>query len=177
MKIARRTLAAGVVVALAGCASVMGTPHQQVPIQSTPSDASVVITDEKGITVFKGATPTSVTLQKSTGSYWGGKDYVVTITKEGYGTQSIPVRSSPNGWYIAGNFVFGSIIGWFVIDPWSGNMWSLSPDVVAPSLQTDAGSPAASHNNASPDRIRILLLQDVPQDLRAKMTRINPAKS
>ena len=106
-----------------------------------------------------------------------GKDYVVTITKEGYGTQSIPVRSSPNGWYIAGNFVFGSIIGWFVIDPWSGNMWSLSPDVVAPSLQADAGSPAASHNNASPDRIRIMLLQDVPQDLRAKMTRINPAKS
>ena len=177
MNHASKTLAACVAVALAGCASIMGSPHQQLPIQSSPSDANVVITDEKAFVVFRGTTPASVMLPKSTGSYWGGKDYVVTITKEGYGTQSIPVRSSPNGWYIAGNFVFGSIIGWFVIDPWSGNMWSLSPDVVAPSLQADAGSPAASHNNASPDRIRILLLQDVPQDLRAKMTRINPAKS
>ncbi len=175
MKIARRTLAAGVVVALAGCASIMGTPNQQVPIQSTPSDASVVVTDEKGITVFKGTTPTSVALQKSTGSYWGGKDYVVTISKDGFGTQTIPVRTSPNGWYIAGNFVFGSIIGWFVIDPGSGNMWSLSPDVVAPSLQADAGASPTTHNNTSPDRIRIMLLQDVPQELRAKMTRINRA--
>jgi len=173
MNIARRVLAAGVVLALSGCASIMGQPNQQVPIQSTPSDASVTITDEKGILVFKGTTPTSVTLQKSTGSYWGGKDYVVTISKEGYGTQTIPVRTSPNGWYIAGNFVFGSIIGWFVIDPWSGNMWSLSPDVVSPSLQTDCGGSPTAHNNTSPDRIRILLLQDVPQDLRARMTPIN----
>jgi hypothetical protein len=173
MKFAPRTLAAAVVIGLAGCASIMGTPNQQVPIQSTPTDANVVITDEKGIVVFKGMTPTSVTLQKSTGSYWGGKDYVVTISKEGFGTQTIPVRSSPNGWYIAGNFVFGGIIGWFVVDPWSGSMWSLSPDVVAPSLQT--GDSPAAHNNSSPDRIRIMLLQDVPQDLRAKMTRINKA--
>jgi hypothetical protein len=177
MKLAPRTLAASVLLALAGCASIMGTPNQQVPIQSTPSDASVVITDEKGIIVFKGTTPTSVTLQKSTGRYWGGKDYVVTIAKDGYGAQTIPVRSSPNGWYIAGNFVFGSIIGWFVVDPWSGNMWSLSPDVVSPSLATDAAASPAAHNNSSPDRIRIMLLEDVPQDLRAKMTPINPAKS
>ena len=173
MKNVRRTLAASVVLVFAGCASIMGRPDQLVPIQSTPSDAQVTITDEKGLTVFKGTTPTSVTLQKSTGSYWGGKDYVVTIAKEGFGTQTIPVRTTPNGWYIAGNFVFGSIIGWFVVDPWSGNMWSLSPDVVSPSLQT-AEAPAA-HNNTSPDRIRIMLLEDVPQDLRAKMTRIDKA--
>ena len=174
MKLAPTTLAASVVIALAGCASIMGQANQQVPIQSTPSDASVTITDEKGIMVFKGTTPTSVSLQKSTGSYWGGKDYVVTISKPGFGTQTIPVRTSPNGWYIAGNFVFGSIIGWFVIDPWSGNMWSLSPDVVAPSLQADGGAPPTTHNNTSPDRIRIVLLEDVPENLRAKMTRINP---
>ena len=173
MKFAPGTLAASVAIALAGCASIMGQPNQQVPIQSTPSDATVTITDEKGITVFKGTTPTSVTLQKSTGAYWGGKDYVVTISKPGFGTQTVPVRTSPNGWYIAGNFVFGSIIGWFVIDPWSGNMWSLSPDVVSPSLQADAGASPTTHNNTSPDRIRILLLEDVPQDLRAKMTRLN----
>lgn len=172
MKFAPRTLAAAVVVALAGCASIMGQANQQVPIQSTPTDAAVTITDEKGITVFKGTTPTSVSLQKSTGSYWGGKDYVVTISKPGFGTQTIPVRTSPNGWYIAGNLVFGGLLGWFVIDPWSGNMWSLSPDVVAPSL-AGADSPPTSHNNTAPDRIRIMLLEDVPQDLRAKMTRIN----
>ena len=47
----------------------MGQPTQLVPIMSTPSDASILVTDEKGVDVFKGQTPTTVTLAKSDGSY------------------------------------------------------------------------------------------------------------
>lgn len=164
-----RTAAAAALLALSGCATIVGNPNQLVPIQSTPGDASVLITDETGTEVFKGSTPTSVTLQKSTGKYWGKKSYTVKINKEGYQEQSIPITASANGWYIAGNFLFGGLIGWFIVDPLNGNMYTLSPEAITSNLTTKT-----SHNNVKHDgSISIVLLQDVPAELRARMTRIH----
>lgn len=170
MKFSKAALAAAIAISLSGCATIMGSPTQTLPISSTPSDAKVVIADEAGVEVFSGSTPTSVTLNKSTGRYWGGKSFKVTITKPGFKTQVIPVTSSPNGWYIAGNFVFGGLIGWFAVDPLSGNMYTLSPEAVAASMPNEA----AAHNNKATDgSIAIALLQDVPAHLRDKLVRIN----
>lgn len=153
---------------LAGCASIMGSPNQLVPISSVPSDAAIVITDETGAEIFKGATPTNVTLQKSTGHYWGKKSYTVTISKPGFSAQTIAITASANGWYIGGNLLFGGLIGWFVVDPFSGSMYTLSPENISASLP--AGS---AHNNTAKDgSIAVLLLQDVPAELRDKMQRI-----
>ena len=58
-----------------GCATIIGESAQLMPINSSPSDANVVIIDEKGMEIFKGKTPTTITLAKSDGSYWGGKSY------------------------------------------------------------------------------------------------------
>lgn len=68
---------------LGGCATIVGDKTQLVPISCTPIDASILITDENGVQVFKGLTPTSVMLQKSDGSYWGKKSFTVNISKEG----------------------------------------------------------------------------------------------
>ena len=153
---------------LVGCATIVGDKTQLMSLNSTPSEAVVKITDEKGVDVFTGKTPTTVTLQKADGSYWGGKNYTVTISKEGYEAQTIPVKSNPNGWYIAGNFVFGGLIGWFIVDPLTGAMYNLSPEQISASLSTKA-----AHNNSSADgNISIVLLEDVPFDLRDKMTRL-----
>jgi hypothetical protein len=170
MKFSKAALAAAVAISLSGCATIMGSPTQTLPISSTPSDAKVVIVDEAGTEVFSGSTPTSVTLNKSTGRYWGGKSFKVTISKAGFKTQVIPVTSSPNGWYIAGNFVFGGLIGWFAVDPMNGNMYTLSPEAVASSMAAES----SAHNNKSTDgSIAIALLQDVPAHLRDKLVRIN----
>jgi len=147
----------------------MGDKTQLMGINSTPSEAIVKITDEKGMDIFAGKTPTTVTLQKADGSYWGGKSYFVRISKEGYETQNIPIISSANGWYIAGNLVFGGLIGWFIVDPLTGAMYNLSPEQINASLGTKV-----SHNNTTTDgNISIILLEDVPIRLRQKMTRIN----
>lgn len=168
MKI-RSFIAAASICAASGCASIMGDSTQMLPISSSPSDASIVITDETGAEVFRGTTPASVSLHKSDGSYWGGKDYSVVISKPGYHAQSIPVKASPNAWYIGGNFIFGGLVGWFVVDPLSGKMYTLSPQNVSASLGADM-----AHNNAADDgSISVVLLEDVPQDLRAHMTPIN----
>ena len=153
---------------VAGCATIVGNPVQVVPVDSSPDGAAVAIVDETGKTVFRGETPTTVTLQKSDGSYWGGKDYTVTISKSGYQEQSIPIASSPNGWYIAGNILLGGLIGWFIVDPLNGAMYTLTPAEVDASL-----SGGSSHNNRNTDgSISIVLLEDVPESLRAKMKRI-----
>lgn len=156
-------------IALSGCATIVGSPTHLMPVSSVPSEANVSIVDEKGAEVFKGATPTTVTLQKSDGSYWGKKSYTVRISKPGFQTQTIPVTASANGWYIAGNIVFGGLIGWFIVDPFNGNMYNLSPESINSSLP--AGT--AHNNSALNGGIAIMLIEDVPAELRSKMVRIN----
>lgn len=155
-------------ILLTGCATIVGDKTQLVPISSTPSEASIVITDETGTDIFKGLTPTTVTLPKSDGSYWGGKSFNVEISKAGYETQVIPVKASPNGWYVAGNFVFGGLIGWFIVDPMNGGMYTLSPQQISSS-----GNKDYTHNNSEKDAISVVLLQDVPSELLGQMKKIN----
>jgi hypothetical protein len=154
---------------LSGCATIVGDKAQLVPVSSTPSDATVMITDEKGSVVFEGKTPTEVTLEKSDGSYWGGKNFTVKISKEGFETQTIPVTSHPNGWYIGGNIIFGGLIGWFIIDPLNGGMYTLTPEQVSSSL----GEKSAHNNTATDGSISIVLIQDVPLSLLSKMQKVN----
>jgi len=164
----RLALAAAAAWALTGCATIVGSPTQTIPISSSPSEAKVLVTDEAGTEVFAGTTPISVTLNKSTGRYWGGKEFKVTISKPGYKPQTIPVTSSPNGWYIAGNFFFGGLIGWFAVDPFSGNMYTLSPDALSSTLTAET-----AHNNRATDgSISIVLLENVAPELRDKLVRI-----
>jgi hypothetical protein len=161
--------AVAMAVALSGCATIVGHPDQTIPVSSTPSDAQISIVDEGGVEVFKGTTPTTVTLAKSTGNYWGKKSYTVKIAKDGYKTQSVPVTADANGWYIGGNLIFGGLIGWFAVDPFSGNMYTLSPEAVATTL-----GDKTAHNNTSKDgSIVVMLLQDVPVQLRGQLTRVN----
>lgn len=154
---------------VASCATIVGDKTQLIGISSNPSSAQITITDEKGAVVFEGQTPTTVTLQKADGSYWGGKTYSVQIKKEGYEPQTIPVTSNVNGWYIGGNLIFGGLIGWFVVDPLTGAMYNLSPEQITASL-----GQKAAHNNTSKDgNIAIVLIEDVPASLRDKMVKIS----
>jgi hypothetical protein len=156
-------------VACAACATIVGHPTQTIPVSSVPGDAAVWIVDEAGMEVFKGVTPTTVTLLKSTGKYWGKKSYTVTITKPGFQSQTIPIAASATGWYLAGNLVFGGLIGWFIVDPFNGNMYTLSPEAVAGTLAA-----STTHNNKSRDgSITIVLLEDVPMSLRGEMVAVH----
>jgi hypothetical protein len=157
------------IMLLSGCATIVGDKTQLIPISSTPSEANILIVDETGTEVFKGLTPTTVTLQKSDGTYWGKKSFTVEITKEGYEKQVIPVTASANGWYIGGNIIFGGIIGWFIVDPLNGAMYTLSPEQVTSTL----GEKMAHNNHASDGSISIVLIQDVPSELRSQMTKVN----
>ncbi|MGK5712924.1 hypothetical protein ACSNKO_18985, partial [Proteus mirabilis] len=76
-----------------------------------------------------------VTLEKSTGSYFGKKQYEVTISKDGASPVTLPLKSNANGWYIGGNLLFGGLIGWFLVDPFNGGMYTLHPEKVEATLK------------------------------------------
>jgi hypothetical protein len=158
-----------IVLTLTACATIVGNETQLISVSSAPMGADIDIADETGAVIFNGKTPTTVTLNKSTGKYWGGKDYTVKITLDGYQTQTVAITHHPNGWYIAGNIIFGGLIGWFVVDPFSGKMYNLSPEAVNATLTNNK----SSLNSYSPDSIRITLISDVPENLRGELVQIN----
>ncbi|MDE8035779.1 hypothetical protein OQ257_11515 [Actinobacillus equuli subsp. equuli] len=115
---------------ISGCATIMGDKTQTLPISSNPDGATYTITDEKGNVVQKGVTPSMITLEKSDGSYFGKKTYTLSFTKKGYKSVTYPLKTSPNGWYIGGNLVFGGLVGWLLVDPLNGGMYNINPDKV-----------------------------------------------
>lgn len=155
-------------VVLTGCATIMGNETHNMPVVSTPSDATIRIVDEKGVEVFNGKTPTTITLKKSDGSYFGKKEYTVTISKSGFATQIIPVKANASGLYIGGNLLFGGFIGWFIVDPLNGKMYNINPEVAK------EGDKSLTHNNTNAEGgITIMLLQDVPESMRGSLQPLN----
>lgn len=151
-----------------GCASIVTDSTQNVRIDSRPDAAHVTVTDQSGRRVARGETPMSVALDKAAG-YFDGQRYEVTLAKEGFDDKTVVLRARPNGWYIAGNLVFGGFIGWLVVDPWTGSMYTLSPGEVSADLR--ARSAATAEDGL---RVEVVFLRDIPQEDR---TRLRPLES
>lgn len=99
------------IFAMSGCATIVGDDTQLVQVNSNPAGANFAIKDDEGRIVAQGKTPQGVTLSKSDGSYFGKENYQITFEKDGVQPVTLPLKANANGWYIAGNIVFGGLIG------------------------------------------------------------------
>lgn len=112
-------------VFLSGCASVMCGPEKTINIKSHPLGADFTIKDARGNVVVQDVTPTNVTLKRGRG-WFKAADYKVTFEKEGCKKMTVPIRQGlESGWYIAGNILIGGIIGWIIVDPATGAMYTI----------------------------------------------------
>jgi len=160
------TLIYGVIfIITVGCASIVSKSSYQVAINSQPDQADISITDEKGKIIYTGKTPTIVTLDTKAG-FFKGKDYAVTFSKEGYAKHTAQIKRGVDGWYIAGNLVFGGLIGWLIVDPATGAMWTLPKEINA-TLSPNTSSISNRTN------LRIVLFDDVPKHLRSNLVKID----
>ncbi|MEO1326496.1 MAG: hypothetical protein AAFV47_07515 [Pseudomonadota bacterium] len=120
----KTALFVGIVVGgLSGCASIASLSEYEVAIASTPDAARFTVVDKAGAQVHSGVTPDTVTLKSSSG-YFRKEVYTITFKKDGFPERTFTMRSTLDGWYF-GNFVFGGLLGFLVIDPYTGAMYRL----------------------------------------------------
>ena len=124
------------VLLLSGCASVMRDDTQIVPIQANVEGVNIEVTNSQGAVVYTGKTPTTVNLKTAKSGYFNRENYLIKASKEGYATQYTPIDSHISNWYWFGNLVFGGLIGWFIVDPITGEMYYLD-EVASVQLPTE----------------------------------------
>lgn len=148
---------------LSGCASIVSKSDYPITISSQPDGADISIDNRAGETVYVGKTPSTVTLKAGAG-YFKGENYTVTFKKDGYALHTAEIKRGVDGWYIAGNIVVGGLIGWLIVDPATGAMWTLE------NLHVDLNP---TQTSSVENKLQIVTLDDVPSHLRPKMKRIN----
>jgi hypothetical protein len=151
------------VTPLAGCASIVSGTKSEFRADCPTCKADVTIVD--GYThkpVFTGTTPAAVKLKRGAGFFKPAK-YTVTISKDGYAPVTHPIEGGINGWYIGGNFFFGGLIGWVIVDPLTGAMWTLER-----SFTTEL-APLSSASAGDGKDLTIISRDAVPPNLQRQM--------
>lgn len=110
---------------MSSCATIFNRSKPTL-ITTNPSGAKVTITDQNQTVVHQGVSPTSAQLKASAG-FFKAASYNVSISKKGYPTRNMELRSDISGWYI-GNILIGGLIGMVVVDPATGAMWKMPAD-------------------------------------------------
>jgi hypothetical protein len=163
MKIVNSSVLVVLTLALVtGCATIVSKSDYPVTISSQPQGSDITVVNREGTTVFSGKTPTTVTLKAGAG-FFKGENYSVTFRKEGFTPHTAQIERGVDGWYIAGNIIFGGLIGWLIVDPATGAMWTLK------NLHVDMSSQTSSVH----EEIHLITVDEVPDHLRSKMVRIN----
>ena len=151
-----------------GCASIVKGSEQKVLFQSDPSAAKVSVYDEDGRLVSEGKTPITLPLAKGA-SYFQAAKYRAVFEAPGREPKEIWLTGSlEGGWYIAGNFLVGGILGWLIVDPLTGAMWRLKPSKVTAKLD----APLSLGDGA----LRIALAEEVSAELLARATPLPPSR-
>lgn len=106
--------------------------RRKIHIDSDPTGARVTIYDRDNEEVEANTTPFVARLERRSG-YFRGEEYRLVFELAGYQKTEAMVRSSLNGWYF-GNIGFGGLIGFLIVDPLTGAMWTLGPKTVVEQL-------------------------------------------
>lgn len=126
-----------------GCASIVSPSHYNVPFDSDPQGATLTVKDRAGTLYFQGTTPTTVALKPGAG-YFRSANYSISFSKPGYKTETVSLPATINSAYIVGNFFFGGWLGWLVIDPATGAMWTLPKKTIFKTLTPEPGTVVSS---------------------------------
>ena len=114
---------------LPACATIIKGKTETVEFVSNPSGADVTVRDEDGQLVEQSVTPCELSLRRGDG-YFSSKHYRVQMQLPGY--QAVDIELSPrvNMWYGLGNLVFGGLIGYLIVDPLTGAMYTIAKEPV-----------------------------------------------
>ena len=159
MKLFLTTACLAAALTMTGCASIFSGTTQTLTFKSVPDAANITITNKLGEKIHTGSTPATVTLKRGNG-YFKPAGYQVTFSKEGFQTKTVQVKATVNGWYIA-NIIFGGLIGFLIVDPATGAMYTLSPS----DINTLLDAAQLSTTKKEQQSLTVMLVQDIPVDM------------
>jgi len=128
---------------LSACATIMNTPQVSFTLETVPAGASYELRDlaRPNWDVRRGTTPDPQYLARGVGFFTPAK-YQFTLSKEGYQTETVLLKSSVSSWYYGNIFLF--IPGWIcmlVCDP-PGAIWDIETPGPIALRPLPAGPPA-----------------------------------
>ena len=153
---------------LPGCATILSKSSYPLAVRTEPKGADVLITNKKGVEIFKGKSPALVRLKAGAG-YFSKAEYHVKLSMSGYEEKIIPVYFKLNGWYF-GNILIGGLLGLLIIDPATGAMWIIENKAGIDEKLVPAGAPTVMNGNPE---LKIIDIKDVPENMKAALQRIN----
>jgi len=164
----KKTILAGaVVLALTGCATIIGGTTQPLTIKSTPEGAAVSVTNRVGEKIHSGLAPLTVVLNRGAG-YFKPEIYTIKFEKDGFENKEVVITAQVNGWYF-GNIIFGGLIlGMLIVDPNTGAMYSLTTDKLDEALLA-----VGAKTSKSDGSLTVVSIAEVPAALMKNAKRIN----
>ena len=117
------------IIGISACATIMRENTQIIPIKANTEQVTIKILNKSGEVVFEGKTPTTINLKTSTSGYFNPEKHTVIASKDGFKTQTTIIDWHVSGWYWAGNFLIGGLIGYLIVDPLTGDMYYLDENV------------------------------------------------
>ena len=147
-----------------GCASIVSRNNWPYYVESNPEGAAITIHNKQGKEIFKGTTPTVVTLRSGAG-FFARESYVISFNKDGFNEKKINVECKLNGWYF-GNLLFGGLIGMLIVDPATGAMYKL--DGKGSHEQLTESQKTASR------ALKIMDINKIPADWHTRLVALNP---
>ena len=159
MKLFLTTACLAAALTMTGCASIFSGSTQTLTFKSVPDTANITIINKLGEKIHTGSTPATVTLKRGNG-YFKPAGYQVTFSKEGFQTKTVQVKATVNGWYIA-NIIFGGLIGFLIVDPATGAMYTLSPS----DINTLLDATQLVTTKKEQQSLTVMLVQDIPVDM------------
>jgi hypothetical protein len=142
-----------------GCASIVDGGRRKVTINSNPPGATVTVINEAGQSVETATTPAVVKLERGNG-YFRAHQYTVKFDMAGYYPTEVEINSALNGWFF-GNLGFGGAIGFLIVDPLTGSMWTLTPQHIDWNL-------IPTSRNLAPDQLKAAQAEANPVDKNGK---------
>jgi hypothetical protein len=151
-----------IMVLLTACASIVSNKNYPVTLNSTPDNAQVTVKDSSGNIIFSGKTPTTITLDASSG-YFQTAQYEIELAKSGCGRRTIELNGKLDKWYF-GNLLVGGLFGLLVVDPSTGCMWKLDQKLHANLLKKTSFHPV--------NTFRVVTLNNLSAELKRQLTPI-----
>ena len=123
MKISRNIILLLLGTLFSGCATLRSKSVYSIPVNTTPTNSKIKVTDGKGKEIISTQSPDTLFLKANSG-YFKRAEYLIEASHSGYQSKKVTLYFVMDGKYLQNVFLtFFMPIGFFLIDPISGAMW------------------------------------------------------